>query len=178
MTCRVSGRRAVAMVLFAILLPWSIPPRKDGWTMIRRSLLIFLTMGPAVTFAADVEHRFLRISQPMETDKYATTSNVASIGYFYFLDRARKPEDLRIRVQIYRPANGDFELFQEDDAEIGAPLGRDPATLQFLNHGKAQESSQTGKVPVPGRLLRQDRQRGEIACLEFRVPDICGNSEK
>jgi hypothetical protein len=115
--------------------------------MLHRSLLIFLAMSPVATSAADVEHRFVRIFEPREEDKYSTGANVASVGYFYFLDREWKPEDLRIRVRIYRSADGGFELFQEQDAEIGHSLPREPATLQYGITVKPK------KAPKPGIYL-------------------------
>ena len=116
--------------------------------MFYRWFLIYLAMSPVVTLAADVEHRFVRIFVPREDDKYAATiANVAGTGYFYFLDKEWRPAELRIRVRIYRPVNGDFELFQEQDGEIGAPFPDEPATLQFLFN------VQSKKAPKPGKYL-------------------------
>jgi hypothetical protein len=84
----------------------------------------------------------------METDNYATDiAQICSSGFFYFFDPEWKPEDLRIRVRIYRPVEDDFELFVEQDAEIAGPLRNDPATLQFLVNLKPKQA------PKPGRYL-------------------------
>ena len=112
-----------------------------------RLFFICLALSPAVV-SADVEHRFVKIITPMEKNNYFSgIANVGGIGYFYFLDKEWKPEDLRIRIRIYRPVEEGFELFQQQDAEIGQPLPNEPATLQFLVNMKPK------KAPKPGKYL-------------------------
>ena len=114
--------------------------------MNRLLVVIFAVLGPVVAFAADVEHHFLRILEPREQDKYSVNmSNIGGMGYFCFPDKERRAEDLRIRIRIYRPVNGDFELCQEQDAEIGKPFPNEPATLQYIINLKRKQPLKPGK---------------------------------
>ena len=113
-----------------------------------RLLFVCLALSPAAAFADNPKHRFMHIYAPVDEDKYGTDiANVAGMGLFYFFDPEWKPEDLRIRVRIYRPVKDDFEVFLEDDAQIGPPLGGDPATLQWGMNLKVT------KAPTPGKYL-------------------------
>jgi acetyl esterase/lipase len=114
--------------------------------MDRRILFVCLALIPAGASADDFEHRFLRIFNPLDQQRYFTGSNVAGVGYFYFF-KEWQPDDLRIRVRLYRPVENNFELFQERDAQIGAPLGGDLASLQYLGDLKPKEAL------VPGKYL-------------------------
>jgi hypothetical protein len=111
-----------------------------------RLFFVCLAMSPVAVSA--VEHRFVRIFMPMEQDKYsADIANIPGDGYFYSLDKEWKPEDLRIRIRIYRPVRENFEVFQEQDAKVGGPLANEPATLQFSLDMKLK------KHPAPGTYL-------------------------
>jgi|GEM_PF-1402841 len=124
--------------------------------MFRRILVVCLALSPVATTAKDLEHRFVHINAPKEGTRYINgIANLGGMGYFYFYGQW-KAEDLRIRVRIYRPTGDDFELFQEQDAEIGAPLLNDPASLQYVINMKPKEA------PKPGKYVYR------VDCLDVR----------
>jgi hypothetical protein len=122
-----------------------------------RLLFLCLVFSPIVASAGDMKHRFIHIHELTEENNYATNiPNIAGMGFFYFFDPQWNPEDLRIRVRIYRPVKDNFEIFLEDDAEIGAPLLNDPATLQYLVNLKPK------KAPTAGKCLYR------VDCFDIR----------
>jgi len=113
-----------------------------------RLFFVCLAFTPAVAFAGNLEHRFVHIHKSVDEHNYITDiTNIGGMGYFYFLDKKWTADDLRIRVRIYHPVKEDFELFLEQDAEIGAPFQNEPATLQYIVNLKPT------KAPKPGKYL-------------------------
>ena len=111
---------------------------------------LFLAAVAGVLPAAEHDHSFLRIYNPIEREKYADTANMAVTGYLYLPNRDDEPKSFYVRVRLYRPADGKFVIAQETTAEV-KPAKREKGVYSFLGDINR-------KVPFkPGQyLLRVD----------------------
>jgi hypothetical protein len=110
-----------------------------------------LTFSLAIQFFAGsawaADYHFVRIWHPLESDKYHIGSNIAGTGIL-FMPQANAKEDLSVRVRMYRPVEGDFEVFQEETTNAGIPFPAQPGTYQY-----AYDLQRKGLLMKPGKYV-------------------------
>jgi hypothetical protein len=103
-----------------------------------------------VAFAGNawaVDYHFLRLGEPQEPERWGLGADIAGYGVV-FIPQAVTKDELRVRLRMYRPVEGDFELFQEETGEIGTPYRAQPGTHQFLFNLRRKVQMQPGKYLV------------------------------
>ena len=112
--------------------------------------------------ALGMDHNFLRIHNPVENERYGLGANIAVNGYLLCLPVERKLEDVTVRVRLYRPVNGRFEIEQEASGEITAPLPDAPGTLQFHGDLKRNKRLQPGQYMVRVDCLQKSDEGSKL----------------
>jgi hypothetical protein len=109
----------------------------------RSLLLVVLTIHitSASGFAADY-FQSVSISKPREEARLQNGSRAAGTG-FLFMPEAEKKEDVQVRVRLYRPIDGDFEVIREVIAEVGP--GHRPSTWRYEFHLNLEKPVREGK---------------------------------
>jgi hypothetical protein len=97
----------------------------------RTPLVLLLTLQiTCADVCAEDYYQFARISQPQEEAELENGSQIAGAGYV-FMPEAEKKEDFEVRVRLYRPIEGDFEVVREAIAVLGAGFRDEPSTWQY-----------------------------------------------
>ena len=113
-----------------------------------KSLTITAALSLSASSARAVDYHFVRTLQPDETTKWGLdVANIAGMGIL-FMPQINGKEDLAVRVRMYRPVEGDFEVFQEETAEVGTPFPAQPGTYQYLLNLPRQVLLKPGKYLV------------------------------
>jgi hypothetical protein len=122
----------------------SFSPSNDGVSM--RVLLLFVLavcVAPGNLRAA-VNFQFVRISQPPEDAELSNGSQIAGAGFVH-MPEAEKKEDFEVRVRLYRPIAGDFEVIREVVAEIGPGFRDEASTWQYKFNLNLERAVSEGK---------------------------------
>jgi hypothetical protein len=109
----------------------------------RSLLLVVLTIHITGTNGLAAHYfQSVSISKPREDARLQNGSRAAGTG-FLFMPDAEKKEDLQVRVRLYRPIDGDFEVIREVNAEVGP--GPRPSTWRYEFHLNLEKPVREGR---------------------------------